>query len=103
MDVLLVNLPYPLCAVTTTSKIAEQMGLGYLAATLRKSGYKVETLDAFLYDLTVQQTVDEIKKRDSDILGFAVYQEQIDDLITIINSLRSDGTDSHITDRKSVV
>jgi radical SAM superfamily enzyme YgiQ (UPF0313 family) len=97
MDVLLVNLPYPLCAVTTTSKIAEQMGLGYLAAMLRKSGYKVELFDAFLYDLTVQQTVEEIKKRDSDILGFAVYQEQIDDLITIINSLRSDGTDSHIT------
>jgi len=42
---------------------SECLGLGYLAAALERNGYTVKILDAFLLDLSIEETVRRIVER----------------------------------------
>jgi anaerobic magnesium-protoporphyrin IX monomethyl ester cyclase len=45
------------------------LGLGYLAAVLEKNNYKVDVIDCQALKLTYEETKNEIKKRQPDIIG----------------------------------
>ena len=93
MDVLLINPPLKLEDPT------EHLGLGYLAAMLRAKGnYDVEIIDAPLSGLSLSQTVEEIAKRQFNVLGISIpYQQWALVPLKMANMLRSRGLKAHIT------
>lgn len=74
----------------------EPMGLMYVGAALRRIGYSVEILDADNLALTIGQTIDEIIKRPSNIIGFSVMQRALPSVKVLSEQLRSKGVSSHI-------
>lgn len=47
----------------------EHLGLGYLASSLRKNGYKVKIIDSYLESLSPEEAVSKLSEYDFNILG----------------------------------
>jgi len=66
----------------------ESLGLGYIAAVLRRDGHEVEILDALIRGLDVKSTVHEVVSRDFDCLGITAMHEHRRQLIPIARAIR---------------
>jgi len=97
LDLLLVAPPYYYKTKVLTSSVKEYAGLGYLAAFLRRHGYRVEVLDADLAGFDVDQTVKAILERKARVIGFTLLQVAATLCMDIVERLRSAGVNSHIT------
>lgn len=76
----------------------ESLGIGYLAASLRKSGHPVLILDAHIEGLSVDQTIERIASEDFDILGITIGSSLvIPHVIQIIQAVKGWGKNIHIT------
>ena len=72
-DLLLVNPPITLeeryGSFASVGSQAPPLGLCYLAATARKSGYSVQIIDAPALDLDLTRTMEEVAKIKADVIG----------------------------------
>jgi radical SAM superfamily enzyme YgiQ (UPF0313 family) len=79
-------------APTTHRTAEENLGLGYLAAVLRKHGHKVEIIDGWLEGLNPGELAGRILAvRDSTWLGFSCYRSNMAKAIETVESLRAAG------------
>lgn len=84
VDVILVD-----CAFIGQKKIAEPLGICYLAAALRESGRKVVVLEPSVEGLGIEETAAKIRSINSKIIGLsAIRDENIDDVISLVNKIR---------------
>lgn len=85
VDVLLVNPP---STIKYRYKV-EHLGIGYLAAVLRKENFRVKIIDAPLMNLSVRETVEEIlKTKISLVIGFSVITPEVFyNVVEILNFL----------------
>jgi len=78
---------------------SECLGLGYLAAALERNGYTVKILDAFLLDLSIEETVRRIVERrprlmvGTSMLSYQLYRTGT----TVLDRLREEGLQCHFT------
>jgi radical SAM superfamily enzyme YgiQ (UPF0313 family) len=71
------------------------LGIGYLASTLRKNGYTVEVID---FQLEPELILQRIRALDPILVGFSlIFQFYITDFGTLIDYLRDEGVDCHFT------
>lgn len=75
----------------------EPMGLMYLAANLRKYRRRAEILDADIEALTPEQTINIILEKNPPIVGFSIFQRALPSFELIVDSLRKEGYQGHIT------
>jgi len=72
----------------------ENLGLGYLASTLRTDGKVVEVVDGWLKGMTTIQLATEILKNPpKNFLGFSCYRSNMERTIDVANLLRKSGLD----------
>lgn len=74
----------------------EPMGLMYIGAVLRRNGYTAEILDADILALTIEETVAEIMKRPTKVIGFSVMQRALPSVKLLVEKLRSRGVTTHL-------
>lgn len=74
MKVLLIN---PLTLEDSMVNITPNLGLGYLATSLRNNGFDVEIWDGVKKNMTKQGLDDRLKKCDYDVAGFQVYTRSV--------------------------
>lgn len=78
--------------------VYESLGLGYVAAGLRKNGYDVEILDSRIEELTAEGTAIEILKSDAALIGFTMPSGILfPQVAEIIKSVRGKNKKIHIT------
>ena len=71
------------------------LGIGYLASTLRKNGYEVEVID---YQLDQDLIVGRVKSLDPILVGFSlIFQFYITEFGSLIDRLRNGGVRCHFT------
>jgi anaerobic magnesium-protoporphyrin IX monomethyl ester cyclase len=71
------------------------LGLGYLSATLRKNGYKVNVLD---FQQAPEQILKIVKSTDPILIGFSlIFQFYVDRFGNLIRYLRRNGVGCHFT------
>jgi anaerobic magnesium-protoporphyrin IX monomethyl ester cyclase len=71
------------------------LGLGYLAATLRQSGYDVRVLDI---ELPEQTLVEAVREAQPLLVGFSlIFQFYIRRYASLMEALRREGIDAHFT------
>ena len=75
---------------------AESLGLGYIAAALRRDGHEVELLDASMKRLSFPKMVREVASREFDLLGISALHDNKDMLIKAVRSIRRDKKDAVI-------
>lgn len=72
----------------------ENLGIGYLAATLREKGYNVKIIDGWLTGLTPKQLASEILSQKSPLfVGFSAYQSNMDMAIQTLNAVKKERAD----------
>jgi radical SAM superfamily enzyme YgiQ (UPF0313 family) len=78
---------------------SESLGMGYLASALEEQGYSVALIDAFLEELSIEQTVDRILSSPPRLLlGFSLLSyEMYQTGQAILRRLREAGFDVHVT------
>ena len=69
----------------------ENLGLEYLAAESMVNGYLVYYIDAFVYNISVLEVIDNIFKINPDVLGIAPSMDSIKLSQEIISGLREKG------------
>jgi len=74
MKVLLIN---PLTLEDSMVNITPNLGLGYLATSLRNNGFDVEIWDGVKKNMTKQGLDERLKKYDYDVAGFQVYTRSV--------------------------
>ncbi|RJQ56205.1 MAG: radical SAM protein [Nitrospiraceae bacterium] len=74
MKVLLIN---PLTLEDSMVNITPNLGLGYLATSLRNNGFEVEIWDGVKKNMTKRGLEERLKKRDYDVAGFQVYTRSV--------------------------
>ena len=74
MKVLLIN---PLTLEDSMVNITPNLGLGYLATSLRNNGFDVEIWDGVKKDMTKKKLADRLKKSDYEVAGFQVYTRSV--------------------------
>lgn len=79
------------------SEGGESLGLGYVAAVLRRDGHEVEILDANAQCMGVGEAVREILTRDFDCLGVTALHEFRNHVISVIQAVRRKKKDALIT------
>ncbi len=78
----------PMQAIHVSS--GEHLGIGYLAASLRQHGYRVEIVDGWLEQLSPQEVAGRIVSRNPSLcVGFSAYISNIDSVRETIRWLRS--------------
>jgi radical SAM superfamily enzyme YgiQ (UPF0313 family) len=96
MDILLIHYPAPL-----EEEIADHVGIGYMASTLRQRGMKVRVVDGVIQQLSLQDVLkvirDYFRKYHFCLLGLSIYQKNYKDLKGTLSILRSAGVNTHIT------
>jgi len=74
---------------------AGNLGLGYLASTLRARGYQVEILE---FEDTFETILSAIRRHDPILVGFSlIFQFYVDRYAVMIRALRSHGVTAHFT------
>ena len=96
LDVLLVLPPMYQSGRVPDYNPKEPMGLMYISASLRHSGYLAEILDADILALTIEETVSEIMKRPAKIIGFSVMQRVLPSVKLLVEKLRGRGVTTYI-------
>ncbi len=76
MKILLVN---PLTLESSMVNITPNLGLGYIATSLRKNGFDVEIWDGVKKRMTKQKLFERLKRKDYDVVGFQVYTRSVKD------------------------
>lgn len=76
---------------------SESLGLGYIAAVLRRDGHDVEILDAQLGGLNPSDTVEQVLRRDFDCLGITATHNHKNVLKYIVQSVRQKRGDAIIS------
>lgn len=74
MKVLLIN---PLTLESGMVNITPNLGLGYIATSLRNNGFEVEIWDGVKNGMTRQRLEERLKKTDYDVAGFQVYTRSV--------------------------
>jgi radical SAM superfamily enzyme YgiQ (UPF0313 family) len=74
MKVLLIN---PLTLEGSMVNITPNLGLGYLATSLRNAGFEVEIWDGVKKEMTKKKLEDRLKILDYDVAGFQVYTRSV--------------------------
>jgi len=99
VNILLVRPPeYRETAFAQMYPVYESVGLGYVAASLRKCGHDVEILDARVAGLSVDETAETIASRKVEIIGFSLPSGILmPQASTIIKKIRELGITSHIS------
>lgn len=92
--IMLINPP---AAIRLWEPHSENLGLGYLAAVLRQSGYQVTILDASLFRLGVSATLKRIRDQQPDVIGFRLLEVNMPYVIDLVVRLRRRGYSGHIT------
>lgn len=83
--------PVSILLVTPNSQthyVVPPIGLGYLAAVVRKSGFEVSILDCLKKDLTVNQTVEAISKSDPAVIGIQVFSYDFHTTIEYVSRMK---------------
>jgi radical SAM superfamily enzyme YgiQ (UPF0313 family) len=71
------------------------LGIGYLASTLRKNGYQVEVID---FQIDPKLILQRIRFLDPVLIGFSlIFQFYITEFGALIDYLRAEGIDCHFT------
>ncbi|MGE5328639.1 MAG: B12-binding domain-containing radical SAM protein [Deltaproteobacteria bacterium] len=70
IDVLLVS------SFFDTIKIAEPLGLGYLAAAIRDAELSVEIIEPSIEGLSIQQTIEYVKNVQPQIIGISIHRDE---------------------------
>lgn len=70
IDVVLIS------AFFDTVKIAEPLGLSYLAAVLRQNGYSVEIVEPSVEGWSIEETVSHLKQLPCKILGISLHRDK---------------------------
>ena len=71
------------------------LGIGYLASTLRQNGYEVEVID---YQIDADLILERVRYLDPILVGFSlIFQFYITQFSTVIDILREGGIDCHFT------
>jgi len=71
------------------------LGIGYLASTLRQNGYDVEVID---FQIDADLIVDRVRSLDPILVGFSlIFQFYITQFSSLIDKLREGGIDCHFT------
>lgn len=92
-DVLLINPPLGI-----TSDIYEHIGLGYIAACLRKRNINVEIINIPEQGWTASQAVKEVKNIPCRVIGVSIpFQEGAKLAFNFITDLKKAGVDAHIS------
>jgi radical SAM superfamily enzyme YgiQ (UPF0313 family) len=71
------------------------LGIGYLASTLRKNGFEVEVID---FQIDPELILERVRSLDPVLVGFSlIFQFYITQFSTLIDRLREGGIDCHFT------
>lgn len=77
---------------------SESLALSYLCASLRKIGLETNILNASLFDLSIEETVEKIIETEYGLIGFTITDPTlVEPTITVIKELRKQGISAHIT------
>jgi|GEM_PF-413786 len=74
----------------------EHLGLGYLAAYLRREGFEVVIKDAYLSGQTPEEFYPELERENPEIIGFSATHGFITSAVSLVNRLRTGGFKGHI-------
>jgi len=66
----------------------ESLGLGYIAAVLRRDGHEVELFDADMQRLNYRRTLEGVLQREFDCLGITALQDSKDAVMRIARDVR---------------
>ena len=90
MHVELISPPYEdlFGLVKKASPLDPPLGLAYIAALLEKNGIKVGIIDCEAEKLSIKQTVEEIKARSPDIIGFTTTTPTMPEIYEISELVR---------------
>jgi anaerobic magnesium-protoporphyrin IX monomethyl ester cyclase len=94
IDVLLVN-PPPL---RRSGPPKEHLGLGYLAAGLRRAGFSVRIIDAAVFELDLKALNVELQQTEFRVLGVSVlFQDSLKFVLDWLRELRNGGLKAHVS------
>lgn len=101
MDIVLVNPPIldrrSVEIPTRAHNPFEHLGLGYIAAYLRKNGYGVRIVDSYIITRSLEKTIDLIEKESPRLVGISATHEFLTAAVEIAGNLRKRGYRGHIT------
>jgi radical SAM superfamily enzyme YgiQ (UPF0313 family) len=86
MKVLLIN---PLTLEDSMVNITPNLGLGYLAASLRKNGFEVDIWDGVKKNMTKKKLEERLKNLDYDVAGFQVYTRSVREVQEALEKVKS--------------
>lgn len=87
----------PVSVLHKFSKPVENLAIGYLAASLRKSGREAILIDAMLENMDIPNTADRVIAENVDIVGFTtVLQRFPEELKVLIQHMRAKGFRGYI-------
>lgn len=92
-DVLLINPPW-----SKLGDALENLGLGYIAAYMKRNEISVRILDAPLYGWDANKAIEEILKLDCKLIGVSIpYQEAAEEILSFISEIKKAKPDVHLT------
>jgi len=91
MKVLLVN---PLTLDSSMVNITPNLGLGYIATSLKNNGFEVEIFDGVKKGMTRDRLFERLKKRDYDVAGFQVYTRSVSETQDALEFVRQNNPDA---------
>jgi radical SAM superfamily enzyme YgiQ (UPF0313 family) len=86
MKILLIN---PLTLEDSMVNITPNLGLGYLATSLRKNGYEVEIWDGVKKDMSKKKLEWRLKTADYGVAGYQVYTRSVREVQEGLNMVKS--------------
>jgi radical SAM superfamily enzyme YgiQ (UPF0313 family) len=86
MKVLLLN---TLTLEDSMVNITPNLGLGYLAASLRKNGFEVDIWDGVKKNMTKKKLEERLKNLDYDVAGFQVYTRSVREVQEALEKVKS--------------
>jgi radical SAM superfamily enzyme YgiQ (UPF0313 family) len=86
MKILLLN---TLTLEDSMVNITPNLGLGYLAAALRKNGFEVDIWDGVKKDMTRKKLEERLRNLDYDVAGFQVYTRSVREVQEALEKVKS--------------
>jgi anaerobic magnesium-protoporphyrin IX monomethyl ester cyclase len=86
MKILLIN---PLTIEDSMVNITPNLGLGYIATSLRENGFDVEIWDGVKKNMTRQKLEKRLQTADYDVAGFQVYTRSVKEAQEGLNTVKS--------------